>query len=170
MFFVHHNQRQIGQRSKYSKPRANDELGLPEHGAQVVLAALAGGGLAVQHGGGQAGEAVSHALQQLRREVDFGQQQQHLPALRERACHRVKIDFGFAAACDAVEQKGLELPEGSLNLAGCGVLLGIERVGGFWDFRLPLRGDVEPTAFAVFVDEVGGLRMDFFQRGKIQAA
>ena len=116
------------------------------------------------------GEAVGNALQQLRREVDFGQQQQYLLALRERGCHRVKINFGFAAACDAVEQKGLELPKGSLNLAGCGVLLGVECVGGFWDFRLLLRGDVKPTAFAVFVDEFGGLRMDFFQRGKIQAA
>ena len=170
MFFVHHNQRQIGQRSKYSKPRANDELGLPEHGAQVVLAALAGGGLAVQHGGGQAGEAVGHALQQLRREVDFGQQQQHLPALRERACHRVKIDFGFAAACDAVEQKGLELPEGSLNLARRGLLLGVERVGGWGDIRLPLRGDCKPILRGVFVNQAGGLGVDFFQRGQREAA
>ena len=134
------------------------------------------------------GEAVGNALQQLRREVDFGQQQQHLPALRQCACHRVKIDFGFAAACDAVEQKGLELPEGSLNLAGRGLLLGVERVGGFgmrltaWGFviqirdldktgiRLPLRGDCQPILRGVFVNQAGGLGVDFFQRGQREAA
>ena len=64
----------------------------------------------------------------------------------------------------------MELPEGSLSLAGRGLLLGVERVGGFWDFRLPLRGNGKPILRGVVVNQAGGLRVDFFQRGKVEAA
>ena len=41
-------------------------------------------------------------------EGDFRQQQQHLPALRQRRRHRLEIDLGLARAGDAVDQRDRE--------------------------------------------------------------
>ena len=65
---------------------------------------------------------------ELRREADFGQQEQHLFARRERGGHGFEIGFGFAAAGDAVQQEGGK----TLRLChriGRGLLLGVERHG-----------------------------------------
>ena len=47
VLFVHHNQRQIGQRCEHRQPGADNQLGLPRHRAQIILRAAAGSGLAV---------------------------------------------------------------------------------------------------------------------------
>ena len=123
MLFIHHNQPHIGQRRKHGQPRADNQFCLAEHGAQIILCARTGGGLAVQHGGGHIGKTRLHALEQLRREVDFGQQKKHLPPLGQHLGHGIEIHFGFAAAGDAVEQKRLKAPARSLNVRRSGLLL-----------------------------------------------
>ena len=60
------------------------------------------------------------------REVDFGQQKQHLPPLRQHFRHRIKIHLGLTAAGDAVQQKRLEAAEGRLNFIGSLLLVGVE--------------------------------------------
>ena len=125
VFFIDHNQPQIGQRREHRQPRADQQFRFAGHCPQIVAAALAGGGLAVQHGGGDAGKTPRHALHQLRREIDFRQQKQHLPPRCQRLRGGFKIDFGFAAAGDAVEQKSLISAQGSLNGLGGFVLAGV---------------------------------------------
>ena len=63
VFFVHHNQRQIGQRGEHRQPRADNQLGLPHHRPQIILCAAAGSGLTVQHGGRHLAETLRHPLQ-----------------------------------------------------------------------------------------------------------
>ena len=51
------------------------------------------------------GEAAAEIVFQLRGEVDLGHQQQHLPAALQHFVHQVHVDFGLAAAGDAVQQE-----------------------------------------------------------------
>ena len=67
VLFVHNQQPQIGHGREHRQSRADNQFGVSEQGAQVVLAALCGGGLAVQDGGGDVGKALGDAVQQLRR-------------------------------------------------------------------------------------------------------
>ena len=170
VLFIHHNQPHIGQRRKHGQPRADNQFCLAKHGAQIILRARTGGGLAVQHGGGHIGKTRLHTLEQLRREVDFGQQKQHLPALGQHLGHSIEIHFGFAAAGDAIEQKRLKAPECGLNVRRCGLLLLIQNV-----FRRPQHRQgsgicVYPRLRLPLPDELGRLRVDFFERGHLQAA
>ena len=128
VFFVHHNQPQIRQRREHRQPCAHHQPHPAAHGFQVALGALAGGGLAVQYGGRHIGKTLLQTGDELRREADFGQQEQHLFARRERGGHGFEIGFGFAAAGDAVQQEGGK----ALCLRhriGRGLLLGVERHG-----------------------------------------
>ncbi|SKN91302.1 Uncharacterised protein [Mycobacteroides abscessus subsp. massiliense] len=125
VFLIDHNQPDIRQRREHRQPRANHQLRLPQHGAQIILRAPACRHLAVQHSSRHVGKTVFHPLQKLRREVDFGQQKQHLPPLRQYFRHRIKIHLGLAAAGDAVQQKRLEAAEGRLNFIGSLLLVGV---------------------------------------------
>ena len=128
VFFIHHNQPQIRQRRKHCQPGAHHQPHLAAHGFQVALGALAGGGLAVQHGSRHIGKTLLQAGDKLRREADFRQQEQHLFARCKRGGHGFEIGFGFAAASDAMQQEGGK----TLRLRhriGCGLLLGVERYG-----------------------------------------
>ena len=71
------------------------------------------------------GKTLHHARQQLRREVDLGHQQQHLPATRERTFGRAQIDLGLAAAGHAVQQqrRGTRHRRGGLDRVDSGRLL-----------------------------------------------
>ena len=126
VFLIDHNQPDIIHRCEHRQPRADDQFRLPQHRAQIILRALACRHLAVQHGGRYVGKTVFHPLQKLRREVDFGQQKQHLPALRQHFRHRIEIHLGLAAAGDAVQQKRLKFAEGRLNFIGSLLLVGIQ--------------------------------------------
>ena len=126
VFLIDHNQPDIRQRREHRQPRANHQLRLPQHRAQIILRAPACRHLAVQHGGRYVGKPVFHPLQKLRREVDFWQQKQHLPPLRQHFRHRIEIHFGLAAAGDAVQQKRLKTAEGRLNFIGSLLLVGVE--------------------------------------------
>ena len=79
----------------------------------------------MQHGSRHVGKTVFHPFQKLRREVDFGQQKQHLPPLRQHFRHRIEIHLGLAAAGNAVQQKRLEFAKGRLNFIGSLLLVGV---------------------------------------------
>ena len=128
VFFVHHNQPQIRQRREHRQPCAHHQPHLAAHGFQVALGALAGGGLAVQNGGRHVSKTLLQTGDELRREADFGQQEQHLFARRERGGHGFEIGFGFAAAGDAVQQEGGK-PLRLRHRIGRGLLLGVKQHG-----------------------------------------
>ena len=92
------------------------------------MGALAGGGLAVQNGGRHVSKTLLQTGDELRREADFGQQEQHLFARRERGGHGFEIGFGFAAAGDAVQQEGGK-PLRLRHRIGRGLLLGVKQHG-----------------------------------------
>ena len=125
VFLIDHNQTDIRQRREHRQPRADHQLRLPQHRAQIILRTPACRHLAVQHGGRYVGKTVFHTLQKLRREVDFGQQKQHLPSLRQHFRHHIKINFSLATAGDAVQQKRLKFTKGRLNFIGSLLLVGI---------------------------------------------
>ena len=125
MFLIDHNQPDIIHRCEHRQPRADDQFRLSQHRAQIILRAFACRHLAVQHSGRHIGKTVFHPLQKLRREVDFGQQKQHLPPLRQHFRHRIEIYLGLAAAGDAVQQKRLKFTEGRLNFIGSLLLVSI---------------------------------------------
>ena len=125
MFLIDHNQPDIIHRREHRQPRANHQLRLSQHRAQIILRAPACRHLAVQHGGRHVGKTVFHPFQKLWREVDFGQQKQYLPPLRQHFRHRIEIHFGLAAAGNAVQQKRLKFTEGRLNFIGSLLLVGI---------------------------------------------
>ena len=170
VFFVHNHQRQIGQRGKHRQPRTDHQPRLPQHRGQIIAAAAGGCGLAVQHGHGEIGKTCGNTLQKLRSQIDFGQQKQHLPARRQRVCRRFKIHFGFSAAGDAVQQKRGKTACRADDGIRRRTLVGIGRIARRRDFRLPLFHNIQPAVFLPLRDDARCLRMDFFQRGKIQAA
>jgi hypothetical protein len=51
-------------------------------------------------------ETRGEAPNGLRSQRNFGDEHNRLPALPQNFCHREQIDFGLAAAGDAVQQKG----------------------------------------------------------------
>ena len=53
------------------------------------------------------GEASREALDELRREVDLGHENERLPAARQDGLCRAQVDLGFAASRDAVQQDRL---------------------------------------------------------------
>ena len=126
VFLIDHNQPDIIHRCEHRQPRANHQLRLPQHRAKIILCAPACRHLAVQHSSRHVGKTVFHPLQKLRREVDFGQQKQHLPPLRQHFRHRIEIHLGLAAAGNAVQQKRLEFTKGRLNFIGSLLLVGIQ--------------------------------------------
>ena len=125
VFLIDYNQPDIIHRREHGQPRADHQLRLPQHSAQIILRAPACRHLAVQHRGRHVGKTVFHPLQKLRREVDFGQQKQHLPSLSQHFRHCIEIHFGLAAAGNAVQQKRLKFTKGRLNFIGSLLLFGI---------------------------------------------
>ena len=54
------------------------------------------------------GKTCRDARFELRRQVDFGHQQQHLLAGRQRALDQAQVDLGLATAGDTVQQISFE--------------------------------------------------------------
>ena len=69
-------------------------------------------------------EALREAIEELRGERDLRHQDQHLPAPAHRLGDRLEIDFGFARAGDAVDQRDAEaaLRDAGAQRFGAGAL------------------------------------------------
>ena len=110
MLLVDDDQAEPGQRREDRHPRAEHQVGRAEQRGQPVAQPLGRREAAVQrddaprHGAAGA-EAGSDARLELRRQVDLGHQQQHLPAGVERGLGGAQVDLGLAAAGDAVQQR-----------------------------------------------------------------
>ena len=72
-------------------------------------------------------QRLGDALAKLRRQVDFGHQDQHLTARRDAFGRGGKIDLGLAAAGDALQQTGRERSGGIDDRRRRALLIGIER-------------------------------------------
>ena len=59
----------------------------------------------MQHSGGDAGQRSEHTVDELRREIDLGHEQQNLFARIEHRRDEIKIDLGFSAAGDTMQQR-----------------------------------------------------------------
>src|SRR5688572_1011927 len=89
--------------------RANDDAGAALADFMPLVMTLAGRKMAVQHGNKSLERAGSkpgfEPLDRLRRERNFGHEDDGAFALFERVGDRLEIYFGFAAASDAVEEE-----------------------------------------------------------------
>ena len=105
MLLVDQDEAQLGQRREHGQSRAKHDACFAGLRLEPVLCALAIGEAAVQADQVHVGETAAEIIFQLRGEVDLGHQQQHLPAALQHFMHQVYVDFGLAAAGDAVQQK-----------------------------------------------------------------
>jgi len=71
-----------------------------------------------------------NALHKLRRQVDFRHQKQGLPSGGDHACCGREIDFGFAAAGDALHERRCEFERLRQYCTDGGTLLRIQRMLG----------------------------------------
>ena len=85
---------------------ADDHLHLPVGDAPPVLAALGGVQMAVQHR--DVAAAAAKRLDGLRRQADFGNEDQRFLALAHDFLDGAEVEFGLAAAGDAVQEKWLK--------------------------------------------------------------
>ncbi len=108
VLLVDHDQADLGQWGEYREPRADDD---PRLAVQCGPPVAAAGGLAQftvqtdQAGGRKTGGKTRF---ELRRQVDFRDQQQRLPSGSQSALDQPQIDLGLAAAGHAVQQVGTE--------------------------------------------------------------
>ena len=146
VLLIDDDQTQIVEREKHGGADAEDQKGLAcREEMPIHLLALPVGELGVIDHHGVAEHTVQ-TLGDLCGERNFGQQVQHLLALRQHLANEVDVDFGLARRGDAVEEGdvgfsprredfivGLLLSRGELRQPRC-------RIGGldFTVFRLPL--------------------------------
>ncbi len=93
------------QRREHREARAEDEVGQAELCRQPAAQPLRRRQPAVQGDDAPAGEAAREAVDQLRRQVDLGDQHEGLAPGRERQAGGAQVDLGLAAAGDAVEER-----------------------------------------------------------------
>lgn len=140
VFFVHHDQAQLAHGREDRHARAEQHARLPTLRARPGLQALAIGQAAVQHRQAvrpdQAFQAGAQGAFQLRRQVDFRHQQQHLAAGGQHFLGGAQVDLGLAAAGHAVQQHRLELGESGDGVHG--LALRIVQFGG-WSASAGLR-------------------------------
>jgi hypothetical protein len=128
VLFVDDDEPEARQRCKDREPRPEDKIGHAARRLAPVAQALAGRKPAVQRHGSLVRQRSGEALPELRREVDFRHEDQHLPAGGHALGGGGDVHLGLAAAGDALEQEGRER-SGRGDDGRCGVLLiGIERL------------------------------------------
>ena len=127
MGFVDDDQPRGGQRRKDGGAGADDDACLAVTGGQPVVQTFPIGETGVQ-GRHRHGEALAETLYGLGRQADFRNQHQYLLAGGQMRSHGLQVDFGLAAAGNAVKEEGGEAP-GLLQSADRLALL---RVGGQW--------------------------------------
>ncbi len=124
VLLIHHDQPQLRQFGKHRQPRAQHDARLTALRLLPMLPALAIRQTTVQTNQRGIGEALLKITFQLRREVDFRYQQQHLLPTLQGMLHEVDIHLGLAAAGNAVQQK-----TGVAAASGHGIAHGLLRRG-----------------------------------------
>ena len=102
VLLVEHDQPQMRRRSEDCTAGADDDLDFAAGDPSPVFVPFDVAQMAVQDG--HAIEAGAKAADGLRREADFGHEQNCLAAEADDFLDRLNVDFGFAAAGDAVDQ------------------------------------------------------------------
>ncbi len=127
MLLVDQDQAQPRQRREHRQPGAEHDVGAPGQRLHEAARARTIGkrGMQAHHVGG--GEALRHALLELRRERDLRHQHQHLATLRQHVRGQAQVDLGLAAAGDAVQQPGAKARPAGEDRLDRGGLLGGER-------------------------------------------
>jgi hypothetical protein len=92
------------QRRENRQAGTENEVGLAGKGATPVALARRFGQFAVQRDHVRSGKTATHAVFQLRRQVDFRHQQQHLPPKQQGLLDQAQVNLGLAAAGDAEQQ------------------------------------------------------------------
>ncbi len=103
MLFVDHDQAQARQGGEQRQAGAQQDVGLAARSPQPSAQTVAFGQAAVDHRQPVA-QARAHAVFQLRGQIDFRHQQQHLPPRRQHLLRQTQIELGLAAAGHAVQQ------------------------------------------------------------------
>ncbi|MNQ53786.1 hypothetical protein D3C85_678340 [compost metagenome] len=135
VFLVHHDQAQFAQGREDGHARAQQHAGLAALGAGPGLHAFAVGQAAVHDGepfGAHQGlQAGAQRALELRRQVDFGDHQQHLASGRQHLFGGPQVHLGLAAARHPMQQDRLEpgqradgVHRGALGVVQLGRLVG----------------------------------------------
>ena len=125
VLLVDDDEAEVGERREDGGARADDDARLAAHDPSPLVPALARTEAAVQHRDA-ASEAALHAVEELVRERDLGDEEQHRPAARPRLRRRLQVDFRLAASGDAVEEKHLKAAAAGDRLDG-DLLIACER-------------------------------------------
>ena len=106
VFLIDNHQLQVFERQEDRRPHADDKLApLGATQAQIGLRAAAVREFRVV-GGDTAAEDPLHALDELRREGDLGDEQQHVAPRAEHLGDQMDVDFGLARPGDTLQQGG----------------------------------------------------------------
>jgi len=110
VFFVDNDHAEVGQRREDGGAGADDDAGAALADFLPFVVAFAGGEVAVEDGDeglmGAAAEAGFEAFDGLGGEGDFGDENDGALAAGEGVGDGLEVNFGFAAAGDAVEEEG----------------------------------------------------------------
>ena len=106
VLLVHHDELQMPQRQKERRACADDQFPAVGTGEPQVVFGAARQREFRMVGRDAAAEDAFEPRDQLRRDGDFGHEQQHVAAAGERFGDQVDVQFGLARAGDAVQQHG----------------------------------------------------------------
>jgi hypothetical protein len=108
VFLVDDDQAQARQRHEHREPGAEHDVGASLQRLEEAARARRIGHAAVGADDVRGGKARGDAAFELRRQGDLRHQHQRLAAAREHGIDGAQIDFGLAAAGDAVQQHDVE--------------------------------------------------------------
>ena len=125
MLLVQHNQAEIPHGREQRRARPDDHGQLAGAGSAPGVIALAGG-QAAMHERGAARKALGDAADRLRRQRDLGHEQDGALALLQCFGDGAQVNFGFAAAGNAVQQETRRffMPQSRPNGIPCRLLIG----------------------------------------------
>ena len=105
VFLVDDDETKPRHRREHGKPRPEHEIDTALRGPAPVASTHRGGKAAVQRDGPPAGQRRRDSLQELRGQIDFGNEQQRLATGCDATRRCCKVDLGLAAPRNAVQQK-----------------------------------------------------------------
>ncbi len=108
MLFVDHDQAQVGSRSENGAAGPDHHLHTPGGDPLPMPVPLRVSQMAVQHGDGR--KSAAEPADRLRRQADFRNQDNRLPAVADDFANRLDINFGLSAPGHAVQQDRAVLP------------------------------------------------------------